>query len=66
MPCLQSEFQDSQGYTEKPCLGVGVGGKLGGGGARPYNFIKFSSIYYIILNILNTKQIWADNLGLLA
>jgi hypothetical protein len=19
--CLQSEFQDSQGYTEKPCLG---------------------------------------------
>jgi hypothetical protein len=19
-PCLQSEFQDSQGYTEKPCL----------------------------------------------
>jgi hypothetical protein len=20
-PCLQSEFQDSQGYTEKPCLG---------------------------------------------
>jgi hypothetical protein len=21
-PGLQSEFQDSQGYTEKPCLGV--------------------------------------------
>jgi hypothetical protein len=23
-PGLQSEFQNSQGYTEKPCLGVGV------------------------------------------
>ena len=27
-PGLQSEFQDSQGYIEKPCIGVGVGGWL--------------------------------------
>jgi hypothetical protein len=26
-PGLQSEFQDSQGYTEKPCLGWGLGGR---------------------------------------
>jgi hypothetical protein len=29
---LQSEFQDSQGYTEKPCLKEGRGKGKGGGG----------------------------------
>jgi hypothetical protein len=31
-PGLQSEFQDSQGYIEKPCLEENKGG--GGGGGR--------------------------------
>jgi hypothetical protein len=39
-PGLQSEFQDSQGYTEKPCLG--------GGGERNNDPIPFPGLYFFL------------------